>query len=50
MNCKLYYLFVTLAWFRETILLFAALVLGYANGGKVAMDFNSIGEAKREER
>jgi hypothetical protein len=45
---KIYDLFVTTALLLMTILLFAAFLLAYANGGKVIMDFNSIGEAKLE--
>jgi len=48
MNWKLFDLFVTLALFCMTVLLFAAFLLAYFHGMKVIMDFNSIGEAKLE--
>jgi hypothetical protein len=48
MNWKLFDLFVTLALFLMTILLFAAFLLAYFNGMKVIMDFNSVGEARLE--
>ena len=48
MKWKIFDLFVTLALFWMTLLLFAAFLLAYLHGMKVIMDFNSIGEARVE--